>query len=160
MLVTDHAPLKWMASTKDNFRVTRWFLALQDFRFQVDHRPGREYANADALSCRDACLGWIKDNHRLRPVVKESGNPFPTPLVRGVVVEGVYRRYPVSKMGDTCAGSGGSRGAILRGRGMIGEQAGARYQERDRPDPVQEEPAGEIPDSLPAQDVDQPIRSD
>ena len=41
-LVTDHAPLKWMASAKDsNARVTRWFLDLQDFRFQVDHRPGR-----------------------------------------------------------------------------------------------------------------------
>ena len=29
LLVTDHAPLKWMATTKDsNARVTRWFLAL------------------------------------------------------------------------------------------------------------------------------------
>ena len=25
---------------------------------------------------------------------EECGNPFPTPRVRGVVVEGVYRRYP------------------------------------------------------------------
>ena len=40
-----------------NARVTRWFLALQDFRFTVDHRPGREHANADALSRRDTCLG-------------------------------------------------------------------------------------------------------
>ena len=39
-LVSDHAPLKWMAGAKDtNARVTRWFLALQDYRFQVDHRP-------------------------------------------------------------------------------------------------------------------------
>ena len=53
-LVTDHAPLKWMASAKaSNTRVTRWFLALQDFRFQMDHRPGRQHANADALSRRD-----------------------------------------------------------------------------------------------------------
>ena len=50
-MVTDHAPLTWMAGAKDsNARVTRWFLALQDFRFRVDHRPGREHANADALS--------------------------------------------------------------------------------------------------------------
>ena len=41
-LVIDHAPLKWIASAKDtNARMTRLFLALQDFRFQVDHRPGR-----------------------------------------------------------------------------------------------------------------------
>ena len=94
-LVTDHAALKWMAGAKDiNAQVTRRFLAPQDFRFQVDHRPGREQANADALSHRDACLGWIQDDQRLRPEVKECGNPFPTPRVRGVVMEGVYRRYP------------------------------------------------------------------
>ena len=57
-LITDHTPLKWMAGAKDtNARVTRWFLALQDFRFKVDHRLGREHANADALSRRDNCLG-------------------------------------------------------------------------------------------------------
>ncbi|KAL0188186.1 hypothetical protein M9458_015285, partial [Cirrhinus mrigala] len=34
-LVTDHAPLQWMAHAKDtNARVTRWFLALQDFHFE------------------------------------------------------------------------------------------------------------------------------
>ena len=41
LLVTDHAPLKWIATAKDsNARVTRWFLALQAFRFRVEHRPG------------------------------------------------------------------------------------------------------------------------
>ena len=57
--MTDHAPLKWMATAKDsNARVTRWFLALQAFRFRVEHRPGREHANADALSREDACGCW------------------------------------------------------------------------------------------------------
>ena len=50
-LVTDHAPLKWMSTSKDtNARVTRWFLALQDYNFKVEHRPGKEMAHADALS--------------------------------------------------------------------------------------------------------------
>ena len=50
-----------MASAKDtNARVTRWFLALQDFHFKVDHRLGKEHANANALSRRDACLGWAQ----------------------------------------------------------------------------------------------------
>ena len=36
-LVTDHAPLKWMAFNKDkNARITRWFLHLQDFKFTVE----------------------------------------------------------------------------------------------------------------------------
>lgn len=51
LLVTDHAPLKWMATNKDkNARVTRWFLDLQDYRFTVEHRLGKAIQNADALS--------------------------------------------------------------------------------------------------------------
>ncbi len=48
-LITDHAPFQWMARAKDtNARVTRWFLALQDFCFVVRHRAGA--SNADGLS--------------------------------------------------------------------------------------------------------------
>ncbi len=48
-LLTDHAPLQWTARAKDtNARVTRWFLALQDFYFMVRHRAGA--SNADGLS--------------------------------------------------------------------------------------------------------------
>ena len=79
-----------------NARVTRWFLALQDFHFKVDHRPGRENANADALSRRDACLGWIPDDQRLQSAVKECGNPLPTRGSRGLVVDGVYHRHPLA----------------------------------------------------------------
>ncbi|KAI2666705.1 Retrovirus-related Pol polyprotein from transposon 17.6 [Labeo rohita] len=50
-LITDHAPLQWMASAKDtNARVTRWFLVLQDFHFSVEHRAVAKNANADGLS--------------------------------------------------------------------------------------------------------------
>ncbi|KAL1255563.1 hypothetical protein QQF64_013624 [Cirrhinus molitorella] len=50
-LMTDHAPLQWMARAKDtNARVTRWFLALQDFHFTVEHRAGMANSNADGLS--------------------------------------------------------------------------------------------------------------
>ena len=95
-LVTDHAPLKWMAGAKDTARVTRWFLVLQNFNFKVDHRPGKEHANADALSRRDACLGWNPVDQRLYQVVKECDNPLPTRGIRGLVVEGVYRRHPLA----------------------------------------------------------------
>ncbi len=48
-LITDHAPLQWMARAKDtNARVTRWFLALQDFHFVIRHRAGKANANANA----------------------------------------------------------------------------------------------------------------
>ncbi|KAL0192560.1 hypothetical protein M9458_010856, partial [Cirrhinus mrigala] len=48
-LVTDHASLQWMAQAKDtNARVTRGFLMLQDFHFDVRHRA--RTANANGLS--------------------------------------------------------------------------------------------------------------
>ena len=95
-LVTDHTPLKWMAGAKDtNAQVTWWFLALQDYRFQVDHRPGREHANADTLSRHDACLWSVRGIPGFQPAVEECGNPAPSPRPRrprGVVVDAIYLR--------------------------------------------------------------------
>ncbi|XP_026086051.1 uncharacterized protein LOC113061227 [Carassius auratus] len=57
-LITDHAPLQWMAWAKEmNARVMWWFLALQDFNFTVQHRAG----TADGLSriwAAFASLSW------------------------------------------------------------------------------------------------------
>ena len=105
-LVTDHAPLKWMAFNKDrNARITRWFLHLQDFKFTVEHRAGRLHGNADAMSRRDDCL-WSAAPHRgseLRGGVCDgpAGEQCPTWLsaakrrrLRGMVVDGRY--YPRS----------------------------------------------------------------
>ncbi len=45
------ALLHWMSKAKDtNARVTRWFLALQDFHIQVQHRAGVDHRNTDGLS--------------------------------------------------------------------------------------------------------------
>nr|XP_043887672.1 uncharacterized protein LOC122773229 [Solea senegalensis]XP_043891582.1 uncharacterized protein LOC122775615 [Solea senegalensis] len=50
-LWSDHAPLQWLHRMKDaNARITRWYLALQPFRFKVIHRPGHRMAVADFLS--------------------------------------------------------------------------------------------------------------
>ncbi|KAG7485602.1 hypothetical protein JOB18_014053 [Solea senegalensis] len=50
-LWSDHAPLQWLHRMKDaNARITRWYLALQPFRFKVIHRPGNRMAVADFLS--------------------------------------------------------------------------------------------------------------
>ena len=50
-LITDHAPLKWMATNKDrNARITRWFLELQNYNYTVEHKPGKDIPHADALS--------------------------------------------------------------------------------------------------------------
>lgn len=50
-LQTDHKALQWLQRIRDtNGRITRWYLAMQAFRFMVDHIPGRLSVTADYLS--------------------------------------------------------------------------------------------------------------
>ena len=51
VLQTDNRALTWLKSFREkNARLMRWSLALQPYTFTVQHRKGRENANADALS--------------------------------------------------------------------------------------------------------------
>ena len=74
----DRAPRKTAKDT--NARVTRWFVALQDYRFQVVHRPGRAHGNADAVSRRDACLGLAGGTPGLLLRMGVCGNPTPSAM--------------------------------------------------------------------------------
>jgi hypothetical protein len=48
---TDHKPLEWLATMSDvHGRRGRWIDLLQDFSFQIVHRPGLRHTNVDALS--------------------------------------------------------------------------------------------------------------
>ena len=50
-LVTDHNPLTSLKDLKDvGGRLARWMLYLQQFDFTFHHRPGKNHANADAMS--------------------------------------------------------------------------------------------------------------
>lgn len=49
-IVTDHQPLTWLMSLKENNKLVRWRLRLEEFDFEVVHKPGRFNCNADALS--------------------------------------------------------------------------------------------------------------
>ncbi|XP_067442125.1 uncharacterized protein [Thunnus thynnus] len=51
VLETDHRALQWIHKMKDtNARITRWYLSLQPYRFQVQYRPGNKNVIADFLS--------------------------------------------------------------------------------------------------------------
>ena len=53
VLHTDHHSLKWLMSISDpTGRLARWSLLVQQYDFDIKHRPGAAHANADALSRR------------------------------------------------------------------------------------------------------------
>ena len=48
---TDYRALQWLDNFKEkNSRLTRWSLALQPFTFTIEHKKGKDNANADTLS--------------------------------------------------------------------------------------------------------------
>lgn len=49
-LQTDHSPLAFLAKAKENQRIARWSLALQDFDFHIEYTQGSKNFLADALS--------------------------------------------------------------------------------------------------------------
>lgn len=50
-IVTDCQPLKWLMNVRDpSSRLARWNLLLQEYNFDIVHRPGKRNQNADALS--------------------------------------------------------------------------------------------------------------
>ena len=50
LLLTDHIALRWLHSTEPKGRRARWIMDLQEYEFEVHHRPGTQNSNADALS--------------------------------------------------------------------------------------------------------------
>ena len=49
-LVTDKNALTWLHKIEPKGRIARWLMGLQEFEFEISHRPRRENANADAMS--------------------------------------------------------------------------------------------------------------
>jgi hypothetical protein len=50
-IVTDHAALKWLKTSKlPKGRRARWIMELQQYDFKIQHRAGKANSNADALS--------------------------------------------------------------------------------------------------------------
>ena len=52
---SDHAALQWLRKTPEPIgQQARWLEILEEFDFQVQHRPGTQHSNADSLSRRIA----------------------------------------------------------------------------------------------------------
>jgi hypothetical protein len=50
-VITDHSALKFLQTADmPSGRRARWIMYLQQFKFEIVHRPGKDNKNADALS--------------------------------------------------------------------------------------------------------------
>ena len=72
---TDHQALHYLQQMQNsNYRLTRWALALQQFDFDVLHRPGTLHSNADGLS-RQAWESDKEDDELPMDNIAESNRP-------------------------------------------------------------------------------------
>jgi len=62
LIRTDHAALRWLRTMMDPVgQQARWLETLEEYQFEVEHRPGKKHSNADALSrrpCRQCSLDY------------------------------------------------------------------------------------------------------
>ena len=99
-VVTDNNALRWLHSLEPKGRIARWLMDLQEFDFDIQHRPGSYNQNADALSRLNhypasnavGSISLIVDNNLLEAQrndpdiskvieIKEQGLPKPPPFV-------------------------------------------------------------------------------
>ena len=53
LIRTDHSALQWLRKTPEPIgQQARWCEILEEFQFEIQHRPGRSHTNADAMSRR------------------------------------------------------------------------------------------------------------
>jgi len=54
---TDHAALSWLRRTAEPMpQLARWLTFIEQFDYEVVHRPGTKHGNADSLSRRPATV--------------------------------------------------------------------------------------------------------
>ena len=68
ILRTDHGCLSWLQSFKEpEGQLARWLEKVQEFHFEIVHRPGKRHANADAMSRRPCDQCGMMDDGQSNP---------------------------------------------------------------------------------------------
>ena len=66
LLRTDHSALRWLLNFRQpEGQVARWIETLQQYNFDIEHRPGVSHSNADSLSRRPCLQDNCKHCERL-----------------------------------------------------------------------------------------------
>ena len=80
---TDHNALRWLKNFKElEGQIARWLQILSEYDFQVEHRPGKQHLNADALS-RSHCKQFGQSEQP-----KATENDYPTVLAVSTTEQG------------------------------------------------------------------------
>lgn len=77
-VISDHASLQWLFNLKNpSGRLARWVLRMQQFDFDINHRPGSQNVVPDALSRDIASISIDSDASRLMMNVRKNPGNFP-----------------------------------------------------------------------------------
>ncbi|KAK3104661.1 hypothetical protein FSP39_007335 [Pinctada imbricata] len=83
LIRTDHSSLRWLMHFKNpENQLARWLEILSEFDFDIQHRPGRQHTNADALSrlpCKQCGYhtDWDSEHPRSEHVLSLSSSLLP-----------------------------------------------------------------------------------
>ena len=90
-VVTDHSALKFLQKCKvPTGRRARWIMYLQQFKFEIVHRPGKENKNADALSRQYEVESYFCGAENLRGETAYSDDTLSEPSVYDTASENDY----------------------------------------------------------------------
>lgn len=109
-VITDHQALKWLGNLKEpQGRLARWALKLQQYDYEILHRPGKENAAADALSriheeaqeCAEVQVQNDKWYDKMLQLVSQKPHEYPR---WKVLNNSLYKQIPSKKiLGDDCS---------------------------------------------------------
>jgi hypothetical protein len=123
-LITDHQPLTWLMRATDlTGQYSRWQMMLQEYDFEIHHRPGNKHQNADVLSrfpCKSTAdyTGARLDVERIAAAIKAAGGYHWVCPDHGTVCPGrptipsEYEWTPCPEHGPSCQSK--SCAALLR----------------------------------------------
>ncbi|KXZ57050.1 hypothetical protein GPECTOR_5000g1276 [Gonium pectorale] len=127
-LVTDHAPLLWLMENENlTGQYARWALIMQDYCFDVMHRPGVLHHNADALSRSPVASNHDGTGARLE---EDSDPRTPAPrLVTSLPRAPVATALALMSSGQALAASARAQVSVLAALSGVGESLSPSAEE-------------------------------
>jgi transposase InsO family protein len=101
LIRTDHAALRWLRNIAEPVgQQARWLASMEEYEFDIEHRPGKKHANADALS-RRPCRQCTAEEEVMTTVWSVEAEEFiPGQAISGNRTEGAHAAPAVPEPTD------------------------------------------------------------